>query len=112
MLTLHRHAHCSAIIATIVLHVYSSTLIAGHLLSRLRYKRDSGYKPSNRHCPDNIGTVGQSGGLTGVTHSAGGGGGNPGVTHGFEHNSLSDWKPTHIHLIQTMQHGTVSRGIN
>ena len=32
----------------------------GHSLSRLRYKRDSGHKPSNRYCPDNIGTVGQS----------------------------------------------------
>ena len=36
---------------------YSSTPIAGHSLSRLRYRRDSGHKPS---CPDNIGTVGQS----------------------------------------------------
>ena len=29
-------------------------------MSRLKYKRDSGHKPSNRYCPDNIGTVGQS----------------------------------------------------
>ena len=29
-------------------------------MSRLRFKRDSGLKPSNRYCPDNIGTVGQS----------------------------------------------------
>ena len=43
-----------------MLHVYSSTPIAGHSLSRLRYKRDSGHKPSNRYCPDDIGTVGQS----------------------------------------------------
>ena len=59
-LSLHRHAHCSSIIAAIVRQVYSSTPIAGHSLSRLRYKRDSGHKPSNRYCPDNIGTVGQS----------------------------------------------------
>ena len=47
-LSLHRHAHCSSIIAAIVQHVYSSTPIAGHSLSRLRYKRDSGHKPSIR----------------------------------------------------------------